>query len=276
MLQQVILDNVRHPFVIYNNVFTNKQCLSPQYGKTNKRAMIISLPCSGVHLMQEIFDTIGLSHVRVAYEKDCLHDYRFLSDTDRITYARNSDNYAFSFDETYNWIIDGQFTHTNMGYDERTYLTLRDSDFMVYLLKRNLRDCVVSHARYKQRSKMCFQKNNLKLMETYISSPFYNEILERVNLMLPWFTNETFEVIKFESLCATNGKSEQYQTIVQLLEDFEVFNVPSDNIIDTCIGKQTFTYSGEISDWRNYWNNDIEQWFIDTGLKKLNTLLGYN
>jgi hypothetical protein len=59
------------------------------------------------------------------------------------------------------------------------------------------------------------------------------------------------------------------------MEDFEINIISSDEVINKCVNKKTFTYSGELSNWRYYWNDDIEKWFDNTGLKKLNEELGY-
>lgn len=275
MLQYTILDTVKRPFVIYKDTFVNQYCLEPRRGMTEKKAMIISLPRSGVHLMQEILCSFNMAHVRVSHEKDTIGDYRFLSDNDRIKFSRIYDSYALPIKESYKWLTNGQFTHNHMKYDDTTYCLLRDSEYLMYILKRNLRDCVVSHARQKQHDNLCFPNDTSKIMDAYIKMPYYVEITETVKLMLPWFRNKTFDEISFESISGKNGKDDQYRTILKLMEDFEIKNMTSDEIINKCVNKKTFTHSGELSDWRNYWNDDIEEWFVDTGLKKLNEELEY-
>lgn len=275
MLQYTVLDMVKRPFVIYKDTFTNQCCLDPRRGIDNKKAMVISLPRSGVHLMQEIISSLGLQHVRINHDKNSLGDYRFLSDQDRINFARTSDSYSFPFSESYKWVIDGQFVHNHLRYDDSTFSLLQNSSYMMYLLKRDLRTCLISHARQKQKESACLPKDPKKLMETYITLPYYKEIYETVKLMMPWYTNNTFTVIEYESLTGQRDKNDQYQTILRLIEDFENTRLQMDDVINSCVCKKTFTFSGEISELDKYWNDNIEKWFIDTEFQKMNKELGY-
>lgn len=276
MMQYSILDKSRHPFIIYKDTIENKYCLDPRKGRNKKKAMIISLPRSGVHLMQEIFSFFDMYHVRISHDVDQLGDYRFLSDQDRINFARNSDVYSFPFAETIKFISEGQFVHSQMRYDDSAYLTLRDLDFETYLLKRDLRSCFISHARKKRNEKLLNEMDDSKLMEEYISSPYHYEILEQVKLMLPWFENQTFETIAFEDLVGQNGGDKQYQNLLKLIEAFDVKKMETDEVINNCINTKTFTYSGMQSDIKRYWNEKFEEWFKSTGADEINRKLGYN
>jgi hypothetical protein len=275
MLQYTILDAVKKPFVIYKDCFTNQCSLDPRRGKNNSRVMVISLPHSGVHLMQEILTSMDLYHVRVSLEKNFVQDYRFLSDSDRIQYSRLYDNYNFSINDTNKWITEGQHIHSRIKYDDETYCLLRDSTINMYLLKRNLRNCVVSHARQRQHSSAYYTNDVFEMMQKYIESPYYRELLSSVETLIPWFENETFEEIKFETLIGDEGKDYQYQTVMKLIEDCEGKHVTIDEVIDTNLHKKTFTYTGDLSNWTNYWNDTIEDWFVETGFAKYNKILGY-
>jgi len=269
MFQYTILDQVKRPFVIYKNIFENKYCLDPQRGNISKHSMVISLPRSGVHLIQDILTTIGLTHVRVSHTLDSIQDYRFLTDTDRINFSRMHDTYTFPINETYKWVINGQFVHNHLPYDDTTYCLLRESEYSMYILKRNLRDCIVSHAKHK----MCLSNtsyNMSKIMSEYIKMPYYLEISEMTKIMLPWFENKTFDELTYETLVGLNGKDKQYQQIMRLLEDFNITNIQSDEIINKCINKKNFT------DWKTCWSDEIEKWFDKIGLLNLNRLLGYS
>lgn len=275
MLQYIILDMVKHPFVIYKDTFSSKCCLEPRQGNNSKKSMIISLPRSGVHLMQEMFNMFGLQHARVSHDKNSLHDYRFLTDDDRIKFSRLSDNYAFPFSESYKWVLNGQYVHNHLKYDDHVFATLQSSDLTVYLLKRDLRSCIVSHARQKQKDGSSLPKDPLKLMNVYITLPYYKELFEIIKMMMPWYTNKTFETIKFEDLIGQSGINKQYEIIMRLIEDFEITYLTMDDIINKCINKNTFSFSGKISEVEKYWNDDVEKWFEIVGFKKLNLDLGY-
>ena len=275
MFQYTILDTVKRPFVIYKDIFMNQYCLEPRRGMLEKKAMVITMPHSGAHLIQEILCSFDMMHVRVSHETDYIGDYRFLSDQDRIKFSRLCDTYMLPIRETIKWITPGQFVINHMKYDDTSYCLLRESDFLMYTMKRNLRNCVVSHARVKMHDKLCITHNKCKLMEDYIKMPYYNELVESIKLMMPWFTNNTFEELSYENIVGENGKDKQYQCLMRLIDDFELTNIKMDNIIDKCINKKTFSYSGEISRWQDYWSDEIEKWFAKIGLKTLNVAIGY-
>lgn len=282
MLQYTVLDVAKRPFVIYKDSMTNQICLDPRQGPCRKKAMIISLPHAGVHMVQKIFESLGLYHVRVKHDKNILNDYRFLSDDDRIKVAQNNVSYVFPISESYKWIIDGQVTHNHLRYDDMTYTTLRDSDMMVYLLKRDLRNCVVSHAKQKQKENMLITTEHNKILDMYIMSPYYNELIETIKMQMSWFENKTFDTLSFEPLSGSCGKDIQYQSIIKLLDDLEITesydygNIGLDNIIKKSIGVKTFSFSGENSNWVKYWSPLVEKWYEDTGLKCMNEKLGYS
>jgi hypothetical protein len=276
MLQYTILDCVKKPFVIYKDTFTNKCCLDPRIGyNENKKAMIMSLPHSGVHLMQEILKLFGLHHVRVNLDQNILYDYRFLSDSDRINFSRLYDGYNFQFNNTYQWVLDGQFICNRVGYNDKIYELLQNSKYVIYLLKRDLRSCLISHARRKRKESNCLPRENNKLMSIYITLPYYKEILETIKILLPWYLNNLFTSIKFEDISCENGKDEQYKQFIQLMEDFEIAHLKMDDVIDKCVNKSTFSFSGNVTKISDYWNDNIEMWFDKIGFKKINQQLGY-
>lgn len=275
MLQYTILDTLKHPFVIYKDIFANQYCLDPRKGMNTYKSMVIALPRAGVHLMQEILQELNLFHVRVTHEKNVLNDYRFLSDQDRKQLSRLHDTYSLPITDSYKWIVSGQFVHNKMRYDENTYFMLRDSDYSVYLLKRDLRSCVVSHARQKHRDICCFTDDPNKLMDMYITSPYYKEILEQCKLMIPWFDKKTFDVLEYETLIGQKGQQEQVRMLQTIIEDFRVRYVTPQELIHKCINVPTFSFSGCVSDYQKYWNTKVDKWFNDVGFTKLNNILGY-
>lgn len=266
MFQYTILDRIKRPFVIYKDIFANKYCLDPRHGLSKKKSLIISLPQSGVCLMENILKEFSMQHVRVNLDKNNIEDYRFLSDQDRMSFSRMYDNYSFSFADSFKWISEGQFVYNSLKYDDNLYCLLRDSDYLVYLLKRNLKSSLVSHAIQKQKENMIFTNDNTKLMNMYITLPYYKEVIETTKLMLPWFENKTFNEIEYETLVGQNGKDKQYQTYMQLFEDFNIKRLEMDDVINTCVG--------DVVNWEEYWTPEIEKWFVDN-CGEINETLGY-
>lgn len=271
MFQYTILDAVKRPFVIYKDIFQNEYCLEPRKGKNAKSSMIISLPHAGIHIMQSIFEELDLFHVRINYDKTSVHDYRFLTDEDRIKFSRKYDNYTFNFSDSYKWLSTGQYVYSHLKYDDDMYLLLRDSKYVMYLYKRNLRACLISHAKYKS---FGITQSTYNLMEWYIRQPYYHEIMEIAKMMLPWFVNDTFDVIRYEDLM-TVDVDEKTRTLSKIIDDIgstkNIRNIVNDtkSIIDKCL------QGTEIINWTEYWNDDIEKWFADTGILQLNRSFGY-
>lgn len=276
MLQYTVLDRFKRPFVIYKDVILNQVCLDPSIGINKKhKTMIISLPRAGSHMLQEMLLNMGLHHVRLSFDKDNLYDYRFLSDNDRIKFVRTHDTYSFALSESIKWLINGQFVHNHLSYDNTVEKILKDSNINIFILKRNLRDCVVSHARYKQKEIQKIIGDPIKLMEMYITSKHANEFVNMTKLILPWFEKKIFPIVAFEDLYGTNGKAKQYETLNPIVETLQIKYVQMDQILEESIRVKTFSFSGAISDWTKYWSPNVEEWFIKSGCYKMNNILGY-
>lgn len=267
MLQYTVLDTVKKPFVIYKDIFKNQICLDPKQGMVDKKGFVISFPRAGNGLIENVLTTMGLHHVRITYEKNTIGDYRFLTDEDRVTFARLYDNYNFPFTETYKWITNGQFTHNHLKYDDNLYCMLRDSDFVVHLLKRDLRSIVVSHALQKRKAGILVC-DDVKLMEMYVDLPYYNEILETCKTILPWYANNTFDTIEYETLTGQRNTDAQYQCIMKIMDAYEIKNMTFDTIISKSIKRSE-------SNWEKYWSPRIDKWFTSIGFQQMNSVLGY-
>lgn len=270
MLQYTILDLVKRPFVVYKDTYDNKVCLEPRRGMTNKKVMIISLPRSGTHMLAKVLETCNLFHVRVMQDTSVINDYRFLSDDDRIKFARHYDSYSLPIEETYKWILSGQFVCNRMRYDDKMYCMIRDSEYLVYLLRRDLRSSLVSHARQKQRENLYIVSEGQNVMEKYIELPYYKEISSMYELMAPWYEKKLFDIIDYEDIIGQRGKDKQNQILTKIMEDLDIDGITIDHIIQKCIGVPTFSYSGKTCEYTAYWNYKIDTWFQQTGMNKIN------
>jgi hypothetical protein len=141
-----------------------------------------------------------------------------------------------------------------------------------------LRECIVEHAKKKIVNIGTHQyQNNFKLlnrqeiMNAYIKTQYYGEIVECVKMMMPWYINETFEVIRYDDIIGQNDTAKQYNTILKLMEDHDIENMTIEQINNKCINK----HKPYIINWKEYWNEHVEEWFIATGLYDLNFKLGY-
>jgi hypothetical protein len=275
MLQYTILDSVKRPFIIYKDTFTNQYCLEPRRGKNKSRTCIITYPETCINVMRDILEKFDMYHVRVNYDLNTLHDYRFLSDEDQIKFSRKYDSYTFDINDTIKWITEGQFIDSRIKFNSDIHKLFKDSEYKVYLLKRNLRECIIEHASKKNTlrndTRNCKHDKEYNIMNMYIKTPYYNEISEYVKIMIQWYESNTFETINYEDLTGLNGKTDQYNIILKLIEDHKVNSITIEQILNECINKQE---QNKIK-WEEYWNENIEKWFKNTGLYELNKKLGY-
>jgi len=275
MLQYTILDSVKRPFIIYKDTFTNQYCLEPRRGKNKSRTCIITYPETCINVMRDILEKFDMYHVRVNYDLNTLHDYRFLSDEDQIKFSRKYDSYTFDINDTIKWITEGQFIDSRIKFNSDIHKLFKDSEYKVYLLKRNLRECIIEHASKKNTlrndTRNYKHDKEYNIMNMYIKTPYYNEISEYVKIMIQWYESNTFETINYEDLTGLNGKTDQYNIILKLIEDHKVNSITIEQILNECINKQE---QNKIK-WEEYWNENIEKWFKNTGLYELNKKLGY-
>lgn len=278
MLQYTIFDRVKRPFIIYKDTNANRYCLEPRKGKNRNRTCLITYHETNINLMRDILETFDMCHVRVNYDLNVIHDYRFLSDDEQIRFSRKYDTYTFNINDTIEWIMEGQFIDSNIKFNSEFYIFLRDTNYITYLFKRNLRECVVEHAKKKIATFGSYQcrntsqsSNKHEIMNEYIKTPYCGEIVECVKMMMPWYTNNTFEVIRYEDIIGLNDTAEQYSTILKLMEDHNIENITMEQINNRCIGK----HKPYIINWEEYWDERAEEWFNATGLYDLNLRLGY-
>jgi hypothetical protein len=156
--------------------------------------------------------------------------------------------------------------------------------FKRLFLYRNLRDAVVSNARFQIRL-----GHEVAPDEACARSPLephnFAKILaqtgpglrERFAAVLPWRDEPEVLPVQFEQLLGDRGPARQHQSAAAIARhlgiDLDKRQIAG--LLTKVIGHETMTYSGQRSDWRRSWNEDVERTFADTGLKELNRQLGY-
>ena len=273
MLQYTILDAVKKPFVIYKDTITNTCTLDPRCGQNDKKAFIIAMPEGCSNITKSLMCSFNMFHLRVNYDINVINDYRFLSDEDQIKFSRKYDTYSFNLNDTLKWISLGQCVICSAKYSDDMYNLLRELGFLVYLIQKNLRSCVISHALNKRTLQLMGYGNNViidkHIMELYIKTPYYREILETNKMMMPWYENKLFKIIKYEDIIGSTTLINQHDVVIQLMEDFGMRREMYYEVISK------IEENNNVPNWVEYWNDDIERWFAQSGLYELNKRLGY-
>src|SRR5262249_49727345 len=102
-------------------------------------------------------------------------------------------------------------------------------------------------------------------------------ILAEYAAVLGWRKEPGVLAMTFEDMMGDNGKEKQEAGILAIAKHVEAplesRDVPG--LLAKHIGQETLTFSGQRSNWRRYWNDDVEQLFIRTGIRDVNRQLGY-
>lgn len=247
-------------------------------GTCKHKVILITIPRSGTHLCQAIFSRLFLHHVRVFPQLDHLGDYRHLTDADRHRLKRPHDVKKIPLHMSLQWMLSGQFTHTHLKYNSDAIDLLKKYDYKCFLVKRNLKSVLISHARQKQRDHRFFSDDPKEMMKLYIKHPVSNDIVKPVKQMFPWFYRNLYPVVSYEKLSGEMGPNEQKNELKFIVSklgiDLNTLNL--DRLISNSVNKKTFTYSGEKVKWQDYWSKEVEQWFKTVELFQINRGLGYD
>lgn len=276
MLQYAIIDRLKRPFIVYNDTFNNKTCVDPSLGMSDKnKIMLITLPNAGIPLFQKMFSYMGLHHVRILCDKESVGDFRFLSENDRMKFHRSHDTYSFPLTESIKWILPGQFSYNNLPYDNDIYQTLKTFGGEIFLIKRNLRNCFISHAKQKQKEQDKFTTNTHRLMELYIYSKHPNELINKIKLMMSWFKLNMFTVLSYEDFFVNSNITKQKEAMSCVAKKINTMYANIDQIVYDLSNSDEYVLSSDENDYTKYWSAEIEEWFVSTGCKDMNKELGY-
>lgn len=270
--------------------FTNDDRINEIENKLNinlhRKIMLITIPKSGTHMTQTIFETMGIHPVRVYPQKNEMGDYRHLTDEERRK-TRPHDLKSITIQESLQKIKDKQLVHTHLIYDDTNCREVeeqcKNNNYCVFLLKRNLRDIVVSHAnRYKENHNR-FSTEPKQMMLEYINSPEVDMILCPVGEMYKWFIKPKYPVIPYEWTTNEESLTKVIQLLINHLgsgsgssssggqEQITTFK----ELIKEALCKPNFTKSKRTYTWQEAWSPEIDNWFHKTGLYEINRILGY-
>ena len=205
---------------------------------------------------------------------NCIVDHRGLTPEEQRDWIHHKHKLPMA--QAFSMVLPGQFVQSHQP-------PVKNNVNVKQLLKgwkkvftcRNLRYTLISHMRWLPRAGVKPQPwfnlpDGPKKMLAYVKDPGLNHLIA-VREKIKWL-KEDVVLIRFESLVNAEW-DEQYATLDKLSNYLGV-HPDYDRVLEE-VGKKTMTSTGKLSTLDQYWNDELEEWFIENGGNTLNKKLGY-
>ena len=256
----------------------NAPCFRLSLGAADKPIFVFTIPKSGTYLLKEImeelegvycgqFSTFDFFDQRFGNIEDHrLHPSRFIYNIDISVSSR--------------MIRDGQFGVGHIPPDPKHDKYFRR--FYKLFCYRNLRNVVVSATRYHHK----INRGRGVTAEEFKVLPMGTEKVKKwleiwgqeysmlSAKMIRWMDEQDVLSVRFETLVSGNGIDIIRKISKHIGHTVSIKRAKA--IADNTIGKTTVTSSGDLSDYRKYWSDDVETLFQEVGFGRTNTILGYD
>lgn len=238
------------------------------------KAIVISLPRSGTHFTSTLLEHLGLIyggiHVSPKVENNVVQDRRCLKLNEQgRPYWQE---YALDVADLFRLVGPGQFIQGHVPFNAANAAAL--ADFKIVVVKRNLRDVAVSAMRFvaslssrgmRFRGELdvrwCPLPDGPAKMLAYLAS-FGEGIAIQARKIGPWEALPNTLVVDFDVLNGADGQAAD--AAVAALAAFVGTTLDAGQagaIRAQSIGHNTPTWTGQLSDWRRLWNDDVEAAF---------------
>ena len=275
----------------YLPVYIDKE-LCPRYkldrSSVPHRIFILTIPKSGTYLITRILTNLGIVDCGVHIATDHIQDNRF---ADEMVLRLQAWKYIvwIPFDISTRLVDRGQFAFGHIPYYSDGDKLI--SDFKKVFSFRELRDVIISLVRYYDSREQNYAKPERKrLYEQFKAAPMGNEKFKAwyemwgkeyavlIRHMFTWKERSDVFQVKFETLMGDDGRETQLLLLKELCGflDLSVTDAEIDKAIKDSVGAHTLTYSGKRSSYSEWWNEELEDLFIQYGFKELNRLYGYD
>jgi hypothetical protein len=240
-----------------------------------RKVLINSIPKSGTYLVGKMLENAGFESTGFHLRSTKHWDWNEAKDLDEI--IRNPDNFKKESDLYENLKkIQCGFTYAHLDYSKEAEIALASTKGLHHLfLYRNIRNCLVSSMRFKETREAAqgcphFDKSSKK--ERFLNYIGTNGIVfvAAARRQLGWRTSQGVACFRFEDIFEV----ETTQTLLRSV-GWIGLAAQSISISQATIGARTRTFSGCISDWKDYWSPQTELIFKDCGAFDLNQDLGY-
>lgn len=101
--------------------------------------------------------------------------------------------------------------------------------------------------------------------------------LRTLKNIIPWIQQPYVLGLSYEKLYGDLGKEKQLELVAKIYDHLELEknNIDFGKIILETVGVPTKTWTGNRSNWKDYWNNEVQQVYEQINAKEINDILGY-
>lgn len=238
------------------------------------KLVISSIPKSGTYFMNEILSKVGSKKSDLHLGTINLTDYSDVS----LETARKSPKFKRILPEkAVSQMGDGFHA---VGHLPPSVLR-KFKNVNIGFLYRNLRDVIVSYARWIKRTgrwdveKYSWAKHDdAKLIEGYIST--YSSSFVRIKETFECFSMD-IPKINYETLMGDYGDEKQVEDTFEFISGLgiDISKESIKHILQECNNTDTLTKSSTRSDWESVWSDRVENVFKKSGLIDMNEKMGY-
>ncbi|MEM4655224.1 MAG: sulfotransferase domain-containing protein [Thermosphaera sp.] len=271
--------------IITYNYSKNQACLRLEHNAQYKPIFIISIPKSGTYFIGKILTELGFVDCKVHLSEFVMEDKRFLPEKFVRKYpGRTTRNCPL--EESTKLILPGQFAYGHIAYSFVHETVLQN--FSKIFIYRNLRDILASYANYLTQIRgadINLIGNIVKRSGLEDKNRLLHYVLDEMDVhevsywqrIAKWRDVPDVFSVSYEELMGDYGREYQEQILVKLSEFLgkEIDPDVASHVLTQSIGKPTVTYSGKRSLWQEYWDDTIENLFVNMGFRDINVLLGY-
>ncbi len=243
--------------------------------------LLISVPRSGTHLAAELLRALGLVFAGLHLSADgtpgTAQDRRFFLPT--LTGSDWKD-YELSLPEIIRLMRPGQFVQGHIPFSP-DFSPFPDRVAIVYV-ERNLRDVLISSMRFVEQLNAsgvklpeelevgwCGTPNTPAKFIRYLRS-FGVGVIDLTESISPWQALPQAFTLEFDRIAKPVHLDD---AIVHLCElaDFIGIEQSEDRlleILDSRVGATTATWTGKLSDFHEFWSDEVEQVFDELGFRR--------
>lgn len=249
--------------------------------------LINSIPKSGTYFLERALIEIGYNSHRLHLSGyNIVDDYRGISDEEMHVDPEKVRIYLPVYLIT-SLLKNGELVVGHIESKEVIY-EIKKQDILLIYLVRNLRNVLVSLYRFKY--------NKVKPNDSIPNDYYWRKVTkdkERFKaFLLVYFEYDLSHIKNIASLICEENEREKDNVIIIRFEDLvnlklgneikkKISHIHRDlfKFIEIGLKKALFTktstFSGKISNFEELWDDEVEEFFEISGLKKLNQLLGY-
>jgi hypothetical protein len=277
-----VFPGVRGPHAKDLYLVDGRLAFSPEAGLITKRVIVNSIPKSGTYLFALLLEKLGVVNTRIHILDTHYHDFRGVPLSD-VVRAPTDFNVFVPVTQSVHLVREGQFAVGHIGYLPENASAL---DGFVHLhCIRDLRDVFVSRMRFdldprlKEEPKGAWwrDREGPDLFAAYLAARADIFLNTRVLPLANWFRKEGAITFRFEELAGDEGPAGQRRCVETICAKLGL-DPPGDILSvlrQEVLGATTRTYTGKRSDYRDYWSEEVDEFFRNRGLHDLNAKLGY-